>query len=124
MEKHWLILARSYGFTESLEDFTTANSERRRKFNERFRANTGSEPETRADQFPRPVPFVESSDDWEQLHKISTLLIPEDNLDLLCNRILDAAIVLLSSDMASMQLLDPGRNQLRLLAWKGFHPQS
>ena len=30
MEEHWLILARSYGFTESLEDFTRANLERRR----------------------------------------------------------------------------------------------
>jgi PAS domain S-box-containing protein len=30
----------------------------------------------------------------------------------------------MSSDMASIQLLDPERNQLRLLAWKGFHPQS
>jgi PAS domain-containing protein len=30
----------------------------------------------------------------------------------------------MSSDMASMQMLDPKRNQLRLLAWKGFHPQS
>jgi GAF domain-containing protein len=28
------------------------------------------------------------------------------------------------SDMASMQLLDPESNRLRLLAWKGFHPQS
>jgi hypothetical protein len=30
----------------------------------------------------------------------------------------------MSSDMASMQLLDPKRNQLRLLAWRGFHAQS
>ena len=30
MEEHWLILARSHGFSESLEDFTTANLERRR----------------------------------------------------------------------------------------------
>src|SRR5262249_55080632 len=30
----------------------------------------------------------------------------------------------MSSDMASMQSFDPERNQLRLLAWKGFHPQS
>ena len=41
-EKRWLTLARSYGFTESLEDFTAANSERRRKFDERLRANIGS----------------------------------------------------------------------------------
>jgi hypothetical protein len=60
----------------------------------------------------------------EELHKISTLLIQEGSLDALYDRILNAAIVLMSSDMASMQLVDPERNQLRLLAWKGFHPQS
>src|SRR5215471_13563758 len=60
----------------------------------------------------------------DALHEISTLLIQEGNLDALYNRILDAAMSLMSSDMASMQLLDPERNQLRLLAWKGFHPQS
>jgi len=126
MEKRWLILARSYGFTESLEDFTTANLERRRKFDERLRANTGSEPETRADQFPRPASNVESSDNWldDTLHQVSIMLIDGGNLDSLYNRILDAAVVLMSSDMASMQSLDPERNRLRLLAWKGFHPQS
>jgi len=40
-----LTLARSYGFTESLGDFTKANSERRRTFDERLRANMGSAPE-------------------------------------------------------------------------------
>jgi PAS domain-containing protein len=45
MERRWLTLARSYGYTESLEDFTTANSERRRKFDERLRTNMGSAPE-------------------------------------------------------------------------------
>ena len=60
----------------------------------------------------------------EQLHEISTLLIQEGNLDALYHRILDAAMVVMSSDMASMQLLDPERKQLRLLTWKGFHPQS
>jgi PAS domain S-box-containing protein len=52
------------------------------------------------------------------------LLIQEGNVDSLYNRILDAAVVLMSSDMASMQSLDAEHNQLRLLAWKGFHPQS
>jgi PAS domain S-box-containing protein len=42
VERRWLILARSYGFTESLEDFTAINSERRRKFDERLRANVRS----------------------------------------------------------------------------------
>ena len=75
-----------------------------------------------------PVPEgrkdLEGRDDILQLHEISTLLIQEGNLDSLYNRIVDAAIGLMSSDMASMQLLDPQHDQLRLLAWKGFHPQS
>ena len=45
METRWLTLARSYGFTESLGDFTKANSERRRTFDERLRANRGSAPD-------------------------------------------------------------------------------
>jgi PAS domain S-box-containing protein len=36
-ESRWLLLARSYGFSESLEDFTTENAKRRRKFDERLR---------------------------------------------------------------------------------------
>src|SRR6516164_7484701 len=35
-ERRWLTLARSYGFAESLEDFTKANSEQRRTFDERL----------------------------------------------------------------------------------------
>ena len=35
-ERRWLTLARSYGFTERLEDFTAANAERRHKFEERL----------------------------------------------------------------------------------------
>jgi PAS domain S-box-containing protein len=42
VEGSWLTLARSYGFTERLEDFTTENSERRRKFDYFLRANMGS----------------------------------------------------------------------------------
>ncbi len=67
---------------------------------------------------------LEEPDDILQLHEISTLLIQEGNLESLYDRILDAAISLMSSDMASIQLLDPQRDQLRLIAWKGFHRQS
>jgi len=67
MEKHWLTLARSYGFTESLENFTTANLEWQRKFDERLRANTGSVPETPFRESVEQVfwlaSIVESSDD-------------------------------------------------------------
>jgi PAS domain S-box-containing protein len=68
--------------------------------------------------------LIQGTNSDEQLHEISTLLIREGNLDALYNRILDAAMGLMLSDMASMQLLDPELNQLRLLSWKGFHPQS
>jgi hypothetical protein len=68
--------------------------------------------------------LTQESNPDEQLHEISTLLIQQGNLDALYNHILDAAMGLMSSDMASMQLFDPERNQLLLLAWKGFHPQS
>src|SRR5262249_2674263 len=59
-----------------------------------------------------------------ELQEISTTLIREGNLDALYGRILDAAISLLSADMGSMQVLYPERNELRLLACRGFHPVS
>src|SRR5215831_16909621 len=116
IERHWLTLARSYGFTESLEDFTAVNSERRRKFDESLKQSSAPVAEVRKNS--------DGPDDILQLHEASTLLIQEGNLDCLYDRILDAAMGLMSSDMASMQLLDPERNRLRLRAWKGFHPQS
>jgi PAS domain S-box-containing protein len=112
-EKRWLTLARSYGFTESLEDFTAANSEQRRTFDERLQQSRALVAEVSENLGP-----------GDTLHEVSTLLIQEGNLDSLYNRILDAATNLMSSDMASIQMLDPERNQLRLLGWKGFHPQS
>jgi PAS domain S-box-containing protein len=72
----------------------------------------------------RSKDLVKGLDGNLQLHEISTLLIQEGNLDALYHRILDAAMIVMSSDMASVQLLDPERNQLQLLTWKGFHPQS
>jgi hypothetical protein len=113
-ERRWLTLARSYGFTESLEDFTAVNSERRRKFDERVQHSSVPLAEVRKN--------LDGPDNVIQLHEISTLLIQENNLD--SHRILDAAMSLMSSDAASLQLFDPERNQLQLIAWKGFHPQS
>lgn len=115
-ERRWLTLARSYGFTERLEDFTAANSQRRRKSDERLKQPIAPVAEVRQN--------LDGPNDIIQLHEISTLLIQEGNLESLYNRILDAAISMMSSDMASMQLFDPERNRLRLIAWKGFHPQS
>jgi PAS domain S-box-containing protein len=45
-ERRWLGLACGFGFTESFEDFTTGNSEKRHKVDEPLEANIGSAPET------------------------------------------------------------------------------
>src|SRR5262249_26996683 len=59
-----------------------------------------------------------------RLQEISTLLIQEGNLDALYERVVEAAIGVMSSDMGSMQTFHPEHNELRLLACRGFHPDS
>ena len=105
MERRWLVLARSYAFTESLDDFTHEKSVRQREFD--------GAALKRAER-----------NEALRLQEISTLLIQQNDLDTLYLRILDAAVDLMSSDMASLQAFQPERNALWLLAWKGFHPQS
>ena len=55
-----------------------------------------------------------------RLQEISTLLIQEGNLDALYERVLDAAVYLMRADVGSMQKYDPERNELQLLASRGF----
>ena len=55
-----------------------------------------------------------------RLQEISTLLIQEGNLDALYERVLDAAVHLMRADVGSMQRYDPDRDELRLLASRGF----
>ena len=62
--------------------------------------------------------------DTKHLQRISSQLIQEDNINRLYEQILDAAIAIMHSDMGSMQMFFPERNELLLLTWKGFHPQS
>ncbi|HEY7313938.1 MAG TPA: ATP-binding protein [Gemmataceae bacterium] len=62
--------------------------------------------------------------DTKLLQSISAQLIQEDKVETLYEQILEAAIAVMHSDMASMQMLDPDRGQLRLLAWKGFDAES
>jgi PAS domain S-box-containing protein len=62
--------------------------------------------------------------DTQQLQHISTQLLQEGDVDALYRKILDAAMAVMRSDMASMQMLAPDRGVLRLLAWQGFHPVS
>jgi PAS domain S-box-containing protein len=63
-------------------------------------------------------------DESVRLQEISTLLIQEGNLDSLYERVLDAAIGLMSADMGSMQTYYPEQGELRLLVWRGFAPES
>jgi len=59
-----------------------------------------------------------------QLQKISTALIQEGNIDVLYERVLDAAIEIMSAEFGSIQVYSPGQHELRLLAHRGFHPES
>jgi PAS domain S-box-containing protein len=62
--------------------------------------------------------------DMRRLQEISLRLLDQGDIDSLYDAILDAAVTLLRSDMGSMQLLDPLRGELRLLAARGFEPAS
>jgi GAF domain-containing protein len=62
-----------------------------------------------------------------QLQAISTQLIGEDGTEALYESIVDAAVSIMRSDFASMQMLHAERGnggELRLLAFRGFNPQA
>lgn len=105
MEERWLSIARRYERTDRLADFTAAMSDKKNKSDGQARTDTGR-------------------DDTLLLQEISTLLVQEDDTHALYERILDGAISLMSSDFGSMQIFHPEQNELRLLAWRGFHPAS
>ena len=62
--------------------------------------------------------------DAKKLQTFSTQIIHEENIDLLYEQLVDAAIALMHSDMASIQLYHPEKKQLELLTFKGFHPEA
>ena len=57
------------------------------------------------------------------LQETSTQLISEDKPEALYEQILDTAVAIMHSDMASMQIVDEEENALRLLGWRGFPPE-
>jgi PAS domain S-box-containing protein len=105
MEKEWLILAGRHTSAESLSEFSAALSNGRANLDERAGTDAGADATLR-------------------LQEISTLLIQEGDLDALYGRVLNAAIILMSADMGSMQKYDPEQDQLRLLVSRGFRPES
>ncbi len=58
-----------------------------------------------------------------RLQQISTLLISEGTNGAIYERVLDAAIDLMSADKATMQVFHPDRGELRLLVQRGFDPK-
>jgi len=58
------------------------------------------------------------------LQSISTRLISESTPESLYAQILGAAMELMASDCASVQILAAGQASLKLLAWRNFHPDS
>ncbi|HEV2314657.1 MAG TPA: PAS domain S-box protein [Candidatus Acidoferrales bacterium] len=59
-----------------------------------------------------------------QLAEVSAQLAEEGNCEALYDKVLDATIAIMHSDMGSMQMLDPERGEVRLLTSRGFHPES
>jgi len=58
------------------------------------------------------------------LQSISSRLISESTQESLFGQVLDAAMELMSSDAASLQMLAPDGESLTLIGWKNFHPIS
>ncbi|MBV9926956.1 MAG: PAS domain-containing protein [Acidobacteria bacterium] len=63
-------------------------------------------------------------EDTKQLQRISSLLIEEGDSGALYAQILDAAIAIMDADFGSIQMLDAERGELKLLAWRNFHPDA
>jgi PAS domain S-box-containing protein len=101
MGKRWMPLARYYASMKGLVSAAMPGRQRKPLEQARIRANRSL-----------------------RLQEISTLLIQEGNLDALYDHVVEAAIGLMSSDMGSMQTFHPEQNELRLLAWRGFHSES
>jgi signal transduction histidine kinase/CheY-like chemotaxis protein len=57
------------------------------------------------------------------LHSLSVGLIREGDVDALFQKIIEAAKLIMRSQFASLQRLEPN-GDLTLLAWSGFHPES
>ncbi|WP_363350883.1 PAS domain S-box protein [Methylocystis echinoides] len=62
--------------------------------------------------------------DAKRLQAISSALVKQDDAALLHQEIMQAAMTLMQSDAASLQMYDSEQDELHLLAWKGFHPDS
>lgn len=72
----------------------------------------------------RETQLARELEDANCLQVISSQMIGHDDIRTLCNQIVEAAIRLTRADFGSLQWLKPDHDELELLAWKGFHPDS
>ncbi|HEY2591467.1 MAG TPA: GAF domain-containing protein, partial [Steroidobacteraceae bacterium] len=66
--------------------------------------------------------LTRARDGSQLLQTISAGLVRENDVDALYEQFLDAAVSIMRSEFASMQMLADGA--LSLIAWRGFHPDS
>jgi PAS domain S-box-containing protein len=59
-----------------------------------------------------------------RLQEVSGVLVRVADVDSIFGHILDAAVAIMRADCASIQALDPETGALKLLDWRGFHPES
>ena len=62
--------------------------------------------------------------DMKQLQEISNRLVEKDDIQSLYEAILDSAMVLMNADFACIQSVIPEKNELYLLAYRNFRPES
>ena len=60
----------------------------------------------------------------QRLQEISTQLLGEEKAEALYNKIVDAAVSIMQAASAALQVYTPQRNQLRLLASRGFNEEA
>lgn len=58
------------------------------------------------------------------LQEVSSLLIKDSDGEELFDRILEAAMEIMHAQFASLQLLNGAEEQLQLISWRNFHPDS
>src|SRR5262245_60424020 len=88
----------------------------------RRQAETTEDPASKASFLDTVVDAA--PDGSHRLQEVSTLLIQEGNLASLYEHVLDTAVSLMCADMGSMQTFHREQGELRLLAHRGFHPES
>lgn len=70
------------------------------------------------------VQLARELDGARQLQRISSEMLIEHHPEALYENILGAMMAIMKSEGASMQILQPETGVLKLLAWRGFHPDA